>query len=80
MIAAKQRFSRAMKTVGPVLNDLLFDVYCHLIGLEDAEANKGWPQRAGKVVLVIALDRLAAHYGMIVTAPAHAKMRSWQAD
>lgn len=80
VIAAKQRFSRAMKTVGPVLNDLLFDVCCHLIGLEDAEANKGWPQRAGKVVLVIALDRLAAHYGMVVTAPSHAPMRSWQAE
>ncbi|HVU19399.1 MAG TPA: DUF6456 domain-containing protein [Rhizomicrobium sp.] len=80
VLAAKQRFSRAMKSVGPVLNDLLFDVCCHLIGLEDAEANKGWPQRTGKVVLVIALDRLAAHYGMIVDAPSHAPMRSWQME
>jgi hypothetical protein len=79
VIAAKQRFSRAMKTVGPVLNDLLFDVCCHLIGLEDAERSLGWPQRTGKVVLVIALDRLAAHYGMTITGPRRAPMRSWQA-
>jgi len=80
VIAAKQRFSRAMKAVGPVLNDLLFDVCCHLIGLEDAESSQGWPQRAGKVVLVIALDRLADHYGMTITGPRRVPTRSWQAE
>jgi Domain of unknown function (DUF6456) len=80
VIAAKQRFSRAMKAVGPGLNDLLFDVCCHLIGLEDAERGFGWPLRAGKVVLVLALDRLASHYGMTITGPRRAPMRSWQAE
>jgi len=80
VIAAKQRFSRAMAAVGPGLNDLLFDVCCHLIGLEDAEEDLGWPRSAGKVVLTLALDRLALHYGMIVTAPSHGRMRSWQAE
>jgi hypothetical protein len=79
-LAAKQRFARAMKTVGPGLSDLLFDVCCHLIGLEDAERQFGWPLRAGKVVLAIALDRLALHYGLKITGPRHAPMRSWQAD
>lgn len=80
VLAAKQRFSRAMKAVGPTLNDLLFDVCCHLMGLEDAESGFGWPRRTGKIVLVIALDRLAAHYGLTVTGPRRAPMRSWQAE
>lgn len=80
VLAAKQRFSRAMKAVGPGLNDLLFDVCCHLIGIEDAERDSGWPTRSGRVVLAIALDRLAQHYGMTVTAPARGRMRSWHAD
>jgi len=80
VIAAKQRFSRAMKAVGPGLNDLLFDVCCHLMGLEDAESGFGWPKRTGKVVLTIALDRLASHYGLVITAPARTAMRAWQAQ
>ena len=80
VIAAKQRFARAMKAVGPGLSDLLYDVCCHLTGLEDAEEELGWPRSSGRVVLTIALDRLASHYGMAVIAPGRARMRSWQAD
>jgi hypothetical protein len=36
--AAEQRFTGAMRAAGPVLSDLLFDVCCHLIGLEAAES------------------------------------------
>src|SRR5262249_50519904 len=78
VLAAKQRFSRAMRTVGPGLSDLLFDVCCHLIGLEDAEQSFGWPSRTGRVVLAIALDRLALHYGMAIAGPQRAPIRSWQ--
>ncbi len=77
-IDARRRFSAAMKGVGPGLSDLLFDVCCHLLGLEEAERAKGWPQRSAKVVLRIALDRLAAHYGM--HAPTHARVRSWREE
>ena len=80
VIAAKQRFARAMKAVGPGLSDVLYDVCCHLVGLEDAEREFGWPTRAGRIVLTIALDRLASHYGMTAVAPARARMRSWQAE
>ncbi len=80
VIAAKQRFARAMKAVGPGLSDLLFDVCCHLVGLEDAEHELKWPRSAGRVVLMIALDRLALHYGMTVIAPPRGRMRSWQAE
>ena len=77
-LAAKQRFSSAMKGVGPGLSDLLFDVCCHLQGLEEAKRAKSWPRRSAKVVLRIALDRLAAHYGM--RAPERARVRSWREE
>src|SRR5262249_32294818 len=79
-LAAKQRFAQAMSAVGPGLSDLLFDVCCHLVGLEMAERAKGWPQRSAKVVVHIALDRLALHYGLRVTGPQRARMRNWHAE
>jgi hypothetical protein len=78
VLAAKQRFSRALSTVGPGLSDLLFEVCCHLTGLEAMESANGWPRRSGKVVLQIALDRLAAHYGL--SPPCRARLRSWSAE
>jgi hypothetical protein len=78
VLAAKQRFTAAMRAVGPGLNDLLFDVCCDLRGLEDAERAKGWPVRSAKVVLVIALDRLADHYGMRIRG--RARLRSWRTE
>ncbi|HWA91878.1 MAG TPA: DUF6456 domain-containing protein [Rhizomicrobium sp.] len=80
VLAAKQRFARAMEAVGPGLNDLLFEVCCALAGLEESERAFGWPTRAAKVVLGLALDRLALHYGFVVTAPNRAKMRGWRMD
>ncbi len=65
-LAARERVAAALAAVGPGLRDVLLSVCCHLEGLEDAERALGWPRRAGKVVLQIALDRLAAHYGMKV--------------
>ncbi|MBV8976968.1 MAG: DNA replication protein [Alphaproteobacteria bacterium] len=80
VLAAKQRFQAAMKEVGPGLNDLLFDVCCALLGLEEAERQFGWPVRSARVVLTIALDRLALHYGLIVRAPDRGRMRGWKME
>ncbi len=61
-IGAKARFEAAVTAAGPGLSDVLWRVICMGEGLETAERAMGWPARAGKLVLVLALDRLVAHY------------------
>jgi hypothetical protein len=80
VLAAKQRFSNAMRAVGPGLSDLLFDVCCYLNGLESVETAQGWPRRSAKVVLQLALDRLAAHYGLSVAPRYRSTTRSWRLE
>jgi hypothetical protein len=41
---------------------VLWRVVCAGEGLGAAERALGWPARAGKLVLELALDRLADHY------------------
>lgn len=61
-LSARQRFDAAVTAAGPGLADVLWRVVCVGEGLETAERALGWPARAGKLVLTLALDRLAAHY------------------
>jgi len=61
-IAARRRFDEAVAAVGGGLADVLWRVVCAGEGMRDAERALGWPARAGRIVLAIALDRLADHY------------------
>jgi hypothetical protein len=61
-IDARRRFDAAIESVGPGLSDILWRVVCSGEGMRDAETALGWPARAGKLVLTIALDRVAAYY------------------
>jgi len=63
-IAAKRRFEAAVAAVGPGLSDVLWRIVCAGEGMREAEQALGWPARAGKLVLGLALDRLADHYQM----------------
>jgi hypothetical protein len=59
---AKRRFEAAVADAGPGLADILWRVVCAGEGMRDAETALGWPARAGKLVLSLALDRIADYY------------------
>ena len=61
-IAAKRRVDAALDAAGPGLRDVLWRIVCAGEGMETAERALGWPARAGRVVLTLALDRLADFY------------------
>lgn len=61
-IDAKRRFNGAVDAAGPGLADILWRVVCAGEGMRDAETALGWPARSGKLVLTLALDRVARFY------------------
>lgn len=79
-MAARRRVGEALTAAGPCLGDVLVEVCCHLKGLEETERAFGWPPRTGKVVLRIALERLAAHYGLIRTPVRSSAIKAWSAE
>ncbi len=61
-IAAKQRFDGAVAAAGQGLSDVLWRVVCAGETLPIAEKALAWPVRSGKLVLRLALDRVAGFY------------------
>ncbi|QIG53273.1 hypothetical protein G6N82_03105 [Altererythrobacter sp. BO-6] len=61
-IAAKARFDGALREAGSGLQDILWRVVCACEPVPDAEKALGWPARSGKLVLKLALDRVANFY------------------
>ncbi|QYU70591.1 hypothetical protein J4558_10915 [Leptolyngbya sp. 15MV] len=61
-IAAKDRFAGAIAAAGRGLEDVLWRVVCAGESLPVAERTLAWPARSGKLVLRIALDRVAEFY------------------
>ncbi len=61
-IAAKQRFDGAIAVAGPGLSDILWRVICACENMPSAERALGWPSRAGRLVLTLALDRVGDYY------------------
>ena len=61
-LAAKVRFDAAVAMAGPGLADILWRVACAGESLPVAEKAMAWPVRSGKLVLRLALDRVADFY------------------
>ena len=61
-IAARHRFDGAIAAAGKGLEDILWRVVCACETLPAAEKALEWPSRSGKLVLKLALDRVADFY------------------
>ena len=61
-LVAKQRFDGAIALAGKGLEDILWRVVCAGETLPTAEKALAWPARSGKLVLRLALERVADFY------------------
>lgn len=64
-LAAKRRFDEAVQAAGKGLSDILWRVVCAGETLPDAEKDLAWPVRSGKLVLKLALERVADCYRLV---------------
>lgn len=60
--AARKRVLEVFRDLGPGLGDVTLRCCCRLEGVEAVETALGWSARSGKIVLRIALQRMARLY------------------
>ncbi len=74
-LGARRRLHKALDFVGPGLSDILVEACCHEQSLQASEALFALPARSGKVMLKLALARLAVFYGFQTAREASASLR-----
>lgn len=74
---ARRRVMAALDAAGPGLKDMLFETVCLSHGLNEAERALGWPQRAGKALVRLGLERLAEHYGLMSGTRRPGRIEAW---
>lgn len=77
---ARRRVLAALDAAGPGIKDMLFETVCLSRGLNEAERALGWPQRAGKAVVRLGLQRLAEHYGLASGRRRPGRIEAWMAS
>ena len=64
-LASRKKFQSALDAIGPDLSSIAMEICCLSRGLEAAERRLGFPRRSGKILLRIALEKLAVHYHLV---------------
>lgn len=81
---AQERVIEALGAVGAPYYDLLIDVLCFNMGIEEVERSRQFPVRSAKRFLLEALTLLAYHYGLLERPDAKAdvrrRLRHWGAE
>ncbi len=82
VIAARQRVRAAFQLLGTDTGNFVLDVCGFLVPLQEAENRRSWPPRSAKLVLKLALARLADHYGLQqqATGADRSTISSWQSS
>lgn len=79
---ARKELSRIVAVLPRDCAAVAIDVCGFLKGLQQVEAERGWPRRGAKLVLRVALDCLAAHFGLSAAAigPPSRRPRRWMEE
>jgi hypothetical protein len=67
-VEARQKLDAIARSLPADCAGVLFDVCGLLKGLQVVESERGWPRRSAKLVLRIALEELARHFGLVEMA------------
>ena len=79
-LAARQRYQKALESVGPELATILRQVCCLAAGIEAAERALDLPRRSGRAVLGLALTGLARHYGLFGSSERRNAVHQWSRE
>lgn len=79
---ARRELALIHRELTPDCAGIVIDVCGFLKGLQQVELERGWPRRSAKLVLRIALDQVAHHYGLgpFAQGRVSARRQSWLPD